>query len=374
MNRPLTARRHEFNNYMEMLEQFYERRWTDGHPIVPPTESLVQKFLDYVMIEPDAVIADCRDRNRRVTAEAVAINAVMAGCKPEYMPILFAGVKALLHPDFKFNHIACLRSGYPNFIISGPIVKELGINHGIWAWGAGDRGTSTIGRAFSLILWNLLEVKPGEIQRGVHGQPGRWANTIAENPDSPWETLNVTEGFNKKASTITANSFHAYLGGRRVHFVEPEVILEMIMTDIANAWSRACYLIQVSPALAKIFADRGWTKDRVHKHLLDNTWSSVARLKRLGLYLSEAQGGYAGDEATTKALKILPGDETTRVYLFKENAPELESLVFGRSMLNRFRTDIMLVVNGGDTGADFIWRSPHGIMSPVTMPIERPGC
>lgn len=131
----LTARKHEFDSYEELLDHFYQQRWTDGHPIVPPTGLLVQKFLDYAGVEPDTVIAEFPDRNRRVVAEGVAINAVMAGCKPEYLPVLFAGVKAMAHPDFVFNHIACLQSTFPHFIISGPIVKDLNINHGIWLWG-----------------------------------------------------------------------------------------------------------------------------------------------------------------------------------------------------------------------------------------------
>ena len=106
MAKLLTAKRHEYNDYMELLEDFYKKGWTDGHPVVPPTESLVQRFLDYVGLEPDTVIGDFPDRNLRVTAEATAVNAVMAGCKPEYLPIIIAGVKAMAQPEFVFNHIA----------------------------------------------------------------------------------------------------------------------------------------------------------------------------------------------------------------------------------------------------------------------------
>lgn len=375
MATPLTAQKHDFNDYLELLEYFYEQRWTDGHPIVPPTEPLVRRFLDYVQLEPDAHIADFTDRNRRVTAEGVAINAVMAGCKPEYMPVLIAGVKAMAHPSFEFNHIACIASALPHFIICGPIVKELGINHGVWAWGAGDRATSTIGRAFSLILWNLLEQKPGAVQRGQIGQPGRWTLCIAENPDTPWTPLNVTEGFSKETNTVTCLSLYPNFGQEHdIAVMEPEVILGGMAAQIASPtmWRRGVMLVQVPPVLTNFFAQRGWTKERVRQFLLDNASTSVAELKRRGLYGARTEGAYAGPQAAKEVLTVQPQDETTRVFLYKNNGP-LEATVFGsRSIYGEYRQDIMLVMNGGDTGSGFAWRLPHGVSDPVTIPIERP--
>lgn len=375
--KPLSARRREFDDYASLLEYLYQQRWTDGHPVVPPTEELVLRALDYVGMDPDTVVAVFHDRNRKVTAEGLAINAVMAGCKPEYIPILIAGVKGLADPKFEFNHIACLSSTFPHFIISGPIVEEQAINHGIWAWGAGDRATATIGRAFSLVLWNLLEQKPGEVQRGQFGQPGRWGLCIAENPRSPWTTLNVTEGFSKETSTVTCLSLYANFGHEQVFVMEPEVILSSMAANVFNPtmWRKGVYLVQVMPVLANLLAQRGWTKERVREYLLENASTSVAELKRRGQWGARTAGDFAGNKAAMEALRIKPGDETTRVYLFKDNGP-LEALAFGSGELAesymRFRRDVMIVMNGGDTGSSFAWRTPHGVSDPITVAIEGP--
>lgn len=207
------------------------------------------------------------------------------------------------------------------------------------------------------------------------GQPGRWANTIAEDPDGPWTPLNVTEGFGRDTSTITCTSLYAIFGQEEVKCVEPEVILNMMLAHVFTHWRRSTYLIVVSRMLAQVLADGGWTKERTRQFLLDNAKASVAEVKRRGHC---ATGGKRGNalrgEAAAEALRVQPGDENTYVFLFKDNGP-LEAVFdprHPRDLRLRFRKDVMLMVGGGDGGNAFSWRGPHGRFSPVTVPIERP--
>ena len=126
----LTSKRIEVADALECAEYFYRENMTDGLPVLPPTEQRVQQFLDAVALSPDTRIADITERARIITAEKLAINAVMAGCLPEYMPVLVAAVEGLADPGFKFNHLASMGSPWPLVIVSGPIVRTLGMNYG----------------------------------------------------------------------------------------------------------------------------------------------------------------------------------------------------------------------------------------------------
>ena len=179
----LISAAYELGSAFEAIEFCFEQGWTDGLPVVPPTESAVRAFLDRSGLEPDQVLGVIPERDRAVTAEKLAINAVMAGCKPEYMPVLVAAVEALTDPAFKFNHLASLGSPWPLMILSGPIVRTLGVNYGPWVIGAGCRPNATIGRALSLVVWNCAEGRIGGIQRGSYGHPGRFNSLcIGEDP------------------------------------------------------------------------------------------------------------------------------------------------------------------------------------------------
>ena len=202
----LTSKRIEVADALECIEHFYRENMTDGLPVVPPTEERVQQFIAAVNMQPDTEIANIAERAARITAEKLAINAVMAGCLPEYMPVLVAAVEALADPLFKFNHLASLGSPWPMVIVSGPMVRTLGMNHGRYVFGSGNRANATIGRAISLLLWNCCELRPDAIQRGDLGNAHRYSICIAENPDTAWQGLNEWEGFSRETSTVTVSS------------------------------------------------------------------------------------------------------------------------------------------------------------------------
>ncbi|MDO8672547.1 MAG: UGSC family (seleno)protein, partial [Dehalococcoidia bacterium] len=186
-------------------EEAYELGWTDGLPIIPPTAELVQAFVDCLGRDPTEVVAEIPPRYGVATVEKIAINAVMAGCRPEYWPILLAAIEAMVEPRFNLNGIqATTASAAPLLIVNGPIRDQVGIGYGSNALGQGNRANATIGRALRLILLNVGGGIPGSVDEATLGQPGKYTFCLGENEeDSPWEPLHVERGFRREQSTAT---------------------------------------------------------------------------------------------------------------------------------------------------------------------------
>ena len=148
------------------IEMCYENGWTDGLPVIPPTANLVEAMLSAARLDPQHQLAFIENRQTKVTAEKVAINAVMAGCKPEYMPVVAAAVEALADPKYGYHGPATSTGGSGVLmIVNGPIARELGINSGHNLFGPGWRANATIGRAVRLIMRNVIGTMPGELDR-----------------------------------------------------------------------------------------------------------------------------------------------------------------------------------------------------------------
>ena len=158
--KPLIAKQLDAEDVYAAIELYCERGWTDGLPVVPPTEKRVRAFLDAAGLEADRVLGEIPERDRVITAELLAINAAMAGCLPAYMPVLVAATEAITDPAYKFNHMASLGSPWPMFIVNGPVSRELRFNSGLYLFGPTTRANATCARAMSLLLWNCAEAKP----------------------------------------------------------------------------------------------------------------------------------------------------------------------------------------------------------------------
>jgi hypothetical protein len=186
-------------------DYFYAKRWTDGLPIVPPTAELISRFLATVATPPDTIVGVIPPMMGRATVEKIAINAAMAGCRPEYLPVVIAAVKAICHPDFNLLPIqATTNPVTPLIIVNGPIVEQLQLNSGYNVLGQGWRSNATIGRALRLVLVNIGGGVPGRMDKACHGQPGKFSMCIAENAKaSPWEPLHVEKGFAADQSTVS---------------------------------------------------------------------------------------------------------------------------------------------------------------------------
>ena len=215
------------------IEYCYERGWTDGLPVVPATRALVDAMLGAGGVAPDKVIASMPSRKVAVTAEKVAINAVMAGCRPEYMPVVLAAVEALATPAFGLHHVASALSGPTIMVlVNGPIARRLEINATNNVFGQGARANATIGRALRLVLHNCLRYRTGVSDRATMGTPGKFTCCIAENEaDHPWEPWHVERGFGASDSQLASHLLYS----RRMPARQPLIEALLGCAELAGA-------------------------------------------------------------------------------------------------------------------------------------------
>jgi len=274
-------------NASEQIEFCFARGWTDGLPVVPATRALVTDMLGAGGLRPDAVIAEMPSRKVAVTADKVAINAVMAGCKPEYMPVVVAAVKALAAPEFGLHHVASALMG-PTvvIIVNGPIAKKLGINATHNVFGPGVRANATIGRALRLILFNCLKYHPGISDRAAMGTPGKYTCCIAENEeDHPWEPLHVERGFRAEDSTVTLVAVSTMI---QIWNESDHESLLRCFGDALSFLGSISILGQTPGAVvlggehAQLLRASGWNKKQIREFVVAHTGRTVAALKRAG--------------------------------------------------------------------------------------------
>ncbi len=188
-----------------LQEFFFAHGWTDGLPVMPPTAESVAAMLAACDRDPQETVGPIPPRTRIATIEKLAINAVMAGCKPAYFPVVLAALDAVLDENIRLYGIqTATNTGSALIIVNGPIVKQLGMNAAGNVFGQGNRANATIGRALQLILRNVGGDLPGETDMATHGHSGKYTFCIAENEDeSPWDPLHVERGFKRDDSTVT---------------------------------------------------------------------------------------------------------------------------------------------------------------------------
>ncbi len=225
----LAAEPHTYADYDELLEDYYERGWTDGLPVVPPTAEKVQRFLTLAGLEPDEILGSVPTRAVVVTAEHAAINAVMAGCRPEYFPAVVAAVRAHLDEMGNCHSTTGTLSGaVQTVIINGPVRNEWGVASGQGCLGPGFRPNATIGRALRLVIRNVCRAIPGFLDRASFSSPMRYSFCFAENEEaSDWVPLHVQRGFAPEQSTVTVASF--------MNFVPATDMTSRTCVDIANS-------------------------------------------------------------------------------------------------------------------------------------------
>src|SRR6516165_10805263 len=185
-----------------LVEWYFERGWTDGLPIVPPTGEGIAACIRALGGEPELLECRVPPRYGGLTREVLAINMVMAGCKPEYAPVVRAAMLALTSPAFNLNGVqATTHMAGPLLVVSGPVAREIGMNGGCNAFGSGNRANATIGRALRLVLLNVGGGWPGELDKSTLGHPGKYTYCVAENEAaSPWAPYHVEKGFSSEDS------------------------------------------------------------------------------------------------------------------------------------------------------------------------------
>lgn len=263
--------------YTAINRHYQARGWTDGLPIVPPTGDAVAEFLRWTDRAPREVVAVLPPRQGEATVERLAVNAVMAGCRPEYMPVLLAAVEALADPAFNLDSIqATTHPVAPLLIVNGPIARELEINAGYNAFGQGFAANLTIGRAVRLLLMNVGGGSPGTGDRATQGSPAKIAYCVAENEAaSPWEPLHVEAGLPAEASTVTV------IGGEGPHNIQDHHshtalgVLRNVVGAMAQAGSNNVIgggwpLLCLGPEHAATIARDGFTKRQVKAYVFEH--------------------------------------------------------------------------------------------------------
>jgi len=198
----------ESKDVYDAIEMYFEKGWTDGLPVVPPRPEVVKEFIATVGRDPEEVLITFNETNMQCTVELAAVNAVMAGCRPEYFPVVLAAVECWNDPRWGSTNVyigtASTGGAGQMVIVNGPIRNELKLNSGVGLFGPGFRANATIGRAVRLILMNALGMQPQVFDMSIMGHPGKYTYCIAEaEEDSPWEPYHVERGFKPEESTVT---------------------------------------------------------------------------------------------------------------------------------------------------------------------------
>jgi len=274
----LAARKIEYADTEDPVELCYARGWTDGLPVTPPTDERVIAMLKGTTRRPDEVVGKIPPFLADCTVEKVAINAVMAGCKPEYMPVLLAAIEAALEPVFTLHGVlATTYFSSPVIIVNGPITKRIGMNSGINALGQGNRANATIGRALNLIVLNVGGGRPGEADRSTLGAPSKYTLCFAEDESDPeWEPLSVARGLPRGVSAVTLFQGHGPEAFVDQKSRTPEALTRSIASSLVKIGhpklvQSARAILVLSPEHYAIYREADWDRKRIESALYEAT-------------------------------------------------------------------------------------------------------
>lgn len=263
-----------FKGSLPEINRFYYRRgWTDGLPIVPPTEEAVAEMLSGTDLPADFLVAKIIPRMGKATVEKIAVNAVMAGCLPTYMPVLIAAVQALMDPEARFDTFEVSTGSWaPFWAVNGPVRNDILVNCSSGSLSPGNIANAAIGRAVGLIVKNIGGARKAIEDMGVIGNPGKYTLVIGENEEeSPWVPLHVERGYRKEDSTVTVffpNSF--------TQSIPLETNTDGILNALAGMGAMPLSGFIINPTWAKILARAGWTRPRVLEYIAGHTQPAAA--------------------------------------------------------------------------------------------------
>ena len=270
----LRSRRIDIASLEDEWEALYDRGWTDGLPVVPPTEARVLRMLEGTSRDPDDIVADVPPDLVPCTVEKVAINAVMAGCLPEYLPVVLTAVEAACTDEFNMHGIlATTMSISPVLVVNGPIRDRIGMNSGFNVLGQGNRANSTIGRALNLVVRNVGGGRPGEVDRATLGSPAKVGLCFAEDEEgSPWPSLAESRGFSADQSTVTlfcGESPHLFFDqiSRSPESLTKHLAETLRAVNSPRLLMAFDAMLVLSPEHMARYRDAGWGRDRFLKEL-----------------------------------------------------------------------------------------------------------
>ena len=268
----------------ELIEFFHARRWSDGLPVVPPTRERVERMLSGVNRKPDEAIARVAPGFGEASIERIAINAVMAGCRADYLPVLIAAVEAMSAKEFNLQGIQATTNPVAIWlVVSGPVAEQLGVNGGMNCLGQGTVANATLGRALRLILQNVGGALPGDMDRATHGQPGKFSFCCAENDaGNPWESLHVERGFKRAQSAVTLIGA-AGTHNMNTHAKDADDLIRVLADTIAfptsnDYWINGEPWVIISPEHAAILHEGGLSKVDVKRRLWEESKMRAGRM------------------------------------------------------------------------------------------------
>ena len=261
-------------NFWETVDFYHYKGSTDGLPVIPPTKEMIENFLNAGGVKEEQIIFEVPERKRSVNGAKIAINAILAGCLPIYMPVIISVLEAISDPQYNIHSSASSTGGAaPLIVINGPIRSEILINSGTNFYGPGARANASIGRAIRLILMNCLGAKPGLMDRSTQGNPGKYSLTFGENEElSPWEPLSIELGFKKEESTVT---LLATEGPHNIqnHYGQSKGILDTACNTMCSlgSMSEGQSFFVFSPEHAKIISEEYKTKQAIKEYIFENS-------------------------------------------------------------------------------------------------------
>jgi hypothetical protein len=276
------------DDLLAAIDWCYEQGWTDGLPVVPPAVERVKAMLAADSRPPDTVIAIHPATTLELTLHSAAVNAVMAGCLPEYFPVVVSAFEAMNKPDFNFHGSTASTGGSaPLVVVSGPYADEIGMNADVNLFGPGNRANATIGRATRLILRNVFQMLPGISDKSTQGNPGKYSFCIAERSrGNPWPLLCEAQGYPKGTSSVTAYAGGGFGNVENHGGNTPEQILASVADAMANygCITLGQSVVILAPEHMKIIGEAGWTREKAQDYLFTMAKRSVEGMKDVGKY------------------------------------------------------------------------------------------
>ena len=276
---------------VDLVEWYFERGWTDGLPVVPPTPATVATMVEALGGHADCLEARVPPRWGNLTREVLAVNMVLAGCQPAYAPVVRTAMLGLCSVHFNLNGIqATTHMAAPLVVVNGPIQRDIGMNAGANVFGSGNRANATIGRAIRLILLNVGGAWPGDLDKSTLGHPGKYSFCIAENEQAtPWAPYHVEQGYRPEDSTVFCIATEGPHSVTNHVADDPQGVLDSIVSAMStvahnNAVSSGSCVVVVGPEHAATIAGRGWTRGDVRRYLWSHTTNTYDDISFRGRY------------------------------------------------------------------------------------------
>ncbi len=341
-NSPIRARRIEVASADDVAEFMFDQGFSDGLPLVPPTPERVLRMLEGTRRDPQDVVATVPPNMGPATVEKIAINAVMAGCKPEYLPVVIAAVEAVCTDEFNIHGVTATTMGAaPVMVVNGPIRHKIGMNMKLGALGAGNRANATIGRALRLVVRNVGGASTGGVERSTLGNPMKFTMCFAESEErSPWPALHVERGFAPEESVVTV---FAMTGGP-VHIVDqtsraPDQIagslglgLEGVFLPKLRNLAVDALLVVCPEHIDTLTRDGDYSKDRLRERIQQVTTRPLSEMlmdDRSGAGISEAAARDMGPEAMARSVPKFASTDFIHIVVAGSDAGKFSSAFHG---------------------------------------------